>query len=308
MKKRQFGFRPGVLLASAAALTMAFAACGPANAADFPDHDITFIVPYSPGGGSDQQARRLQPGLQKALGVNIRIVYKTGGGGAIGFSELYRSKPDGYTISNVVVPNIIVTAKGKNVGYKPGDFAYIGMTAQAVGALMVPKSSKFKSLKEFVAYAKANPGKLTVAGVGSTGEVNTAKLMKLLGVKISYVPVSGGVGKMIPMLLGNHVDAGVTSSSHAVKHRTELNTLVLAGDSPSEALPGVPNEPGWTYTTTWGVMAPPGTPAAIIAKLNDALNKATPPVRAMVIKNGLTPMRQTPEQAKKFIQKTIADN
>ena len=208
----------------------------------------------------------------------------------------------------MVVPNIIVTAKGKNVGYKPEEFAYIGMTAQAVGALMVPKNSKFKSLKDFVDYAKANPGKITVCGVGSTGEENTAKLMKLLGIEISYVPVSGGVGKMVPMLAGNHVDAGVTASSHAVKHAATLNTLVIAGDTPSESLPGVPNEPGWTYTTTWGVMAPPGTPKEIIAKLNDALNKATPPVRAMVIKNGLTPMKQTPEQASKFIQKAIADN
>jgi len=306
-RRRRCRYHAGRLLASAAVLFMAIVAGGPAIAADYPDHDITFIVPYSPGGGSDQQARRLQPGLQKALGVNIRIVYKTGGGGAIGFSELNRSKPDGYTISNVVVPNIIVTAKGKNVGYKPGDFAYIGMTAQAVGALMVPKNSKFKNLKEFVAYAKTNPGKLTVAGVGNTGEVQTAQLAKLLGIKVSYVPVSGGVGKMIPMLVGNHVDAGVTSSSHAVKHKTELNTLVIAGDKPSESLPGVPNEAGWKMATTWGVMAPPGTPADVIAKLNAALNKATVPVRAMVIKNGLTPMHQTPAEAKKFVQETIAD-
>jgi tripartite-type tricarboxylate transporter receptor subunit TctC len=308
MTPRQFRYLPGKILTAAAVVSMAALACGPSRAADYPDHDITFIVPYAPGGGSDQQARRLQPGLEKALGVNIRIVYKTGGGGAVGFSELYRSKPDGYTISNVVVPNIIVTAKGKNVGYKPEEFTYIGMTAQAVGALMVPKNSKFKSLKDFVDYAKANPGKVTVAGVGSTGEVNTAKLMKVLGVKITYVPVSGGVGKMIPMLAGDHVDAGITSSSHAIKHAAMLNTLVIAGDSPSEALPGVPNESGWTYTTSWGVMAPPGTPKEIVAKLNDALNKATPPVKAMVIKNGLTPMRQTPEQAKAFIQKTVADN
>jgi tripartite-type tricarboxylate transporter receptor subunit TctC len=307
MTKRLCRYHPGKLLASVAVVSMAFAVSGPSYAGDYPDHDITFIVPYSPGGGSDQQARRLQPGLQKALGVNIRIVYKTGGGGAIGFSELYRSKPDGYTISNVVVPNIIVTSKGKNVGYKPGDFAYIGMTAEAVGALMVPKDSKFKNLKEFVAYAKANPGKVTVAGVGNTGKVQTAQLMKLLGVKVSYVPVSGGVGKMIPMLVGNHVDAGITSSSHAVAHKSELNTLVVAGKSPVKLLPGVPSEPGWKMATTWGVMAPPGTPAAIVAKLNEALNKATPPVRELVEKNGLTPMKQTPAEAKEFVKDLMAD-
>ncbi len=216
--------------------------------------------------------------------------------------------PDGYTISNVVVPNIIVTAKGQNVGYKPEEFQYIGMTAQAVGALMVPKNSEFKTLDEFVAYAKANPGKVTIAGVGGTGEENTKKLTDILGIEISYVPVSGGVGKMIPMLAGSHVVAGITSSSHAVRHAETVNTLVIAGDSPSESLPGVPNEPGWDYTTTWGVMAPPGTPDDIIAKLNDALNQATVPVKEMVVKNGLTPMKQTPAEAKQFIMDAMAAN
>ena len=286
---------------------MAIAAFGSANAQTFPEHDITFIVPYSPGGGSDQQARRLQAGLEAALGVGIRIVYKEGGGGAIGFSELYRSKPDGYTISNVVVPNIVVTAKGEDVGYKPEEFAYIGMTAQAVGALMVPKDSEYTSLEEFVAYAKANPGKLTVAGVGSTGEANTAKLMDILGIDISYVPVSGGVGKMMPMLVGNHVDAGVTSSSHAVRHAATVDTLVVAGP-PAESLPGAANEADWAYTTTWGIMAPPGTPDDIVEILNDALNKATPLVRDMVIGNGLTPMSQTVPEAKQFIADAIANN
>ena len=295
------------LMAAAAGLFMAAAAFNSASA-QFPERDITFIVPYSPGGGSDQQARRLQPGLEEALGVGVRIVYKTGGGGAVGFSELYRSKPDGYTISNVVVPNIVVTAKKGDVGYKADEFSYIGMTAQAVGALMVPKNSKFKTLEEFVAHAKANPGKVTVAGVGGTGEANTKKLTDILGVEISYVPVSGGVGKMIPMLAGNHVDAGVTSSSHAVKHSGTVNTLVIAGETPSKMLSGVPNEPGWKYTTTWGVMAPPGTPDDVVAKLNEALNKATPKVREMVENNGLSPMKQTPAEAKQFVMDAIAAN
>lgn len=305
MTKKPIYFRGGLLGAVAGAL-LAITAYG-ATAAGYPDRPITFIVPYSPGGGSDQQARRLQPGLEKALGVNIQIVYKTGGGGAVGFSELWRSKPDGYTISNVVVPNIVISAKGENVGFKPGEFAYIGMTARALGALMVPKGSKYKTLADFVAAAKAHPGKLTVAGVGNTGEANYAELEKILGIKTTYVPVSGGVGKMMPMLQGNHVDAGMTASSHAVKHRATVDTLVLAGSEPSEALPGVPNEPKWTYTTTWGIMAPPGTPADRIAILNAALNKATadPNVRALVIKNGLSPMHQTPAEAKAYVEAAV---
>lgn len=300
-------YQGGRLLAVGLGLLTAVSAFGTASAESYPDKPITFIVPYSPGGGSDQQARRLQPGLEKALGVQVRIVYKTGGGGAVGFNELWRSKADGYTISNVVVPNIVITSKGKDVGFKPGEFSYIGMTASALGALMVPKGSKYSNLEEFVAAAKANPGKLTVAGVGSTGAANYAELAGILGIETAYVPVSGGVGKMIPMLQGNHVDAGMTASSHAVKHAATVDTIVVAGTAPSEALPGIPNEPKWTYTTTWGVMAPPGTPADRIAILNKALLEATADaaVRDLVVKNGLTPIRQTPAEAKAYVESAI---
>ena len=302
MKKRNY--LRGIL-ATVAGVLVAIAA-GVASA-EYPDKPITFIVPYSPGGGSDQQARRLQPGLEKALGVEIRIVYKTGGGGAVGFSELWRSKPDGYTISNVVVPNIVVSAKGKDVGFKPREFAYIGMSAMAAGAFLVPKGSKYKSMDQFVADAKANPGKLTTAGVGATGAANFAELQEALGIQVTYVPVSGGVGKLIPMLQGNHVDAGMVSSTHAVRHKATVDTLLIAGPSTSEALPGVPNEPKWTMSTTWGIMAPPGTPADRIAILNAALHKATadPKVKELVLKNGLSQMRQTPAEAKAYVEASV---
>ncbi len=302
MKNRP-GYLRGGILGTVAAAIVALAA-GAANA-EYPDKPITFIVPYSPGGGSDQQARRLQPGLEKELGVDIRIVYKTGGGGAIGFNELWRSKPDGYTISNVVVPNIVVSAQGKDVGFKPGEFSYIGMTAKAVGVILVPKGSKYGSLQEFVAAAKANPGKLTTAGVGSTGARHHAEITQLLGIETTYVPVSGGVGKMMPMLQGKHVDAGITSSTHAVRHRATVDTIVTAG--PGTVLPGVPNEPNWSYTTTWGVMAPPGTPADRIAILNAALNKVTadPEFTANLEKVGLKQLRMTPAEAKAYVEAAV---
>lgn len=297
----------GMILAAGLGLMTAVAAFGTASADSFPDKPITFIVPYSPGGGSDQQARRLQPGLEKALGVEVRIVYKTGGGGAVGFNELWRSKADGYTISNVVVPNVVISAQGKDVGFKPGEFSYIGMTVRSVGALMVPKGSKYGSLEEFVSAAKANPGKLTVAGVGSTGARNFGELAKILGIETTYVPVSGGVGKMLPMLQGKHVDAGMTASNHAVKNKATVDTLVVAGPKPTAALPGVPSEPRWTYTTTWGIMAPPGTPADRVAKLNDALYQATadPKVVDLVTSIGLTQMRQTPAEALAYVEAAI---
>lgn len=281
-----------------------------AASADYPDKDITFIVPYKPGGGSDNQARRLQAGLEKNLGVKIRIVYKTGGGGAVGFNELHRSKPDGYTISNVVVPNIIVSAQGKDVGYKPGDFSYIGMTEKSVGALAVKKDSKYKSLEQIVAFAKKNPGKLTVAGVGSTGHSNYAELVSALGIKATYVPISGGVGKMLPFIMGGHVESGILAAAHGVKHKAKVNVLGLAGTKQSSALSAPTMESrgfkGFTMETTWGIMAPPGTPADRIAILNAALHKTTadPTVKNAILKNGLIPMKQTPAEAKQYVADT----
>lgn len=275
--------------------------------ADYPDKDITFIVPYAPGGGSDQMARRLQPGLEKALGVNVRIVYKTGGGGAVGFSELHRSKPDGYTISNVVVPNVIISSKGEGIGYKAGDFSYIGMTEAAVGALMVPNDSPYSTLEEFVAAAKEKPGMLTVAGVGSTGADRWGGLAEILGIETTYVPVSGGVGKMMPMLAGSHVDGGMTASNHATKHKAIVKALVVAGNDEVFTLPGVPTEPQWRYVTTWGIMAPPGTPDDIVATLNAALNEAASDasVKDALLKGGYNTMIQSVDEVNAFMAANI---
>lgn len=309
---RQFTHQRGRLLAPVAALFMAIAACGSASA-QYPERDITFLVPYAPGGGSDQQARRLQPGLEKALGVGIRIVYKEGGGGAVGFLELHSSNPDGYTIANVVVPNIIVTSRGEDVGYKPEDFAYIAMTETAPQGLVVPNDSRFENLEDLVAYAKENPGRLTIAGTGSAGQANFAEVVHALGIDATYVPVSGGVGATIPFLQGGHVDAAVFASSHAARHAGTIRALGIAGSDPSPALADVPTfeslgYDGFKNATTWGVMAPPGTPDDIIETLNAAVREAAsdPEVQATVIKNGLTPLSQTPDEARQYVEDAIA--
>lgn len=304
--------QPGRFVAAIAGAIMAAATFGSVHAADFPDRDITFIVPYSPGGGSDLQARRLLPGMKEALGVNIQIVYKTGGAGAVGFLELHSSKPDGYTISNVVVPNIISGSMGKDVGYKPDDFSYVAMTVAAVGSFVVPRQSEFQTLEEVIAFAKENPGELTVAGVGQTGRANFALFVDVFDIEATYIPVSGGVGKVIPLLQGGHVHSSVLSSTHTKRHLESLRPLVIAGDE-SPALPNVPTAaslgyPDFHFATYWGIMAPPGTPAEVVSILNDAVHKATadPAVRKMQVDAGLTPLRMTPEETRDVVMSNIA--
>jgi tripartite-type tricarboxylate transporter receptor subunit TctC len=187
------------------------------------------------------------------------------------------------------------------------------MTERAVEALVVPKDSKFEDLKALVAYAKENPGKLTIAGSGSAGNADFATVVSVLGIEATYVPVSGGVGDIIPYLQGGHVDAALFSSSHAARHHETIKALGIAGSEPSPALADVPTFEslgfkGFDMATTWGVMAPPGTPEDIVKTLNAALQKAVsdPDVKAAQVKGGLTPMSQTPEEAKQYVQDAIA--
>ena len=238
----------------------------------------------------------------------IRDRYKTGGGGAVGFSELHRSAPDGCTFSNTVVPNVIISSKGEGVGYKPGDFAYIGMTESSAGTLMVPKDSKYKTIEDFIAAANENPGMLTVAGTGGSGLSRWNQLESVLGIETTYVPVGGGVGKMIPMLAGSHVDGAATGANHATKHKGIVDAILVAGPNEVPTLPGVPNEPDWNYVITWGLMAPPGTPSDIVETLNAALRSAAsdPAVQDALTKGGYVTHDMTVAEVNAFMDAEIA--
>jgi tripartite-type tricarboxylate transporter receptor subunit TctC len=181
------------------------------------------------------------------------------------------------------------------------------MTEAAVGALMVPNDSPYSTLEEFVAAAKEKPGMLTVAGVGSTGADRWGGLAEILGIETTYVPVSGGVGKMMPMLAGSHVDGGMTASNHATKHKAIVKALVVAGNEEVSTLPGVPTEPQWRYVTTWGIMAPPGTPDDIVATLNAALNEAASDasVKDALLKGGYNTMIQSVDEVNAFMAANI---
>jgi tripartite-type tricarboxylate transporter receptor subunit TctC len=240
--------------------------------------------------------------------VSVNIVYKTGGGGAVGFSELHRSKADGCTFSNTVVPNVIISSKGDGVGYKPGDFEYIGMTESSAGTLMVPLDSKYQTIDSFVAAALENPGMLTVAGTGGSGLSRWNQLEEVLGIETTYVPVGGGVGKMIPMLAGSHIDGAATGANHATKHKAIVNAILVAGANEVPTLPGIPNEPDWNYVITWGLMAPPGTPADVVETLNAAMNSAaqSSSVQEALINGGYVPHNMSVAETNAFMDGEIA--
>lgn len=282
-------------------------------ASEYPKRPITWIVPYSPGGGSDRQVRRLQPHLEKLLDTKIRVVYKTGADGAVGWQALEKAEPDGYTISNVVLPNIIaLEISTDNLGFKASDLAYISWTETTPNALVVAEDSKYDSLQEFVSAAKKNPGKLTIAGVGQEGKALIRQMTESIGIDISFVPFSGGVGAMVPQLQGGHVDAAYFGASHALEHPDTLKAIAISGEEPSKALEGVPTFQSKGYKgvligTSWGVAAPPGTPDAIVDKLNKAVNKAVTRVEGKLQKFALTPLHQSPKEAEQYVKERYDD-
>lgn len=295
------------------ALALGVAACGgggPSPSADggLNCRSIDFIVPYSPGGGSDRQVRRMQPHLEEKLGVKINVNYMEGGDGAIGWQELAGRKPDGCTVSNVVAPNImLLSSSGENVGFTADEFEYLGWSETTPNVLAVAADSPYKTIDDLVKAAKTKPGSITVAGVGEVGELLTAEVQNSTGAKFSYVPVSGGVGAIVPDILGGHVDAGNIGAAHVAESEGRLRALAMTGNEKVETLPDVPTyqEAGYkpaTLGTAWGVIAPPNTPDEAVQAWNDAITGAVSAEKQQIIEAGLIPLEQDVSEARAFVQ------
>lgn len=270
-------------------------------------HAITVIVPYSPGGGSDQQVRRLQSAIEDNIGTKLNITYQTGGDGSVGWNALANAKPDGCTIANVVAPNIMTLSQesGEDIGFEAGDFEYIAWTEYSPNMILVGKNTKYKTINEFVDAAKAKPGKVAVNGVGATGRLLLNEVESATGAKFNYVPVSGGVGDMIPQVAGGHVDAAITGSSGL--QGGQLHPLALSaesdkfGDVPTFKEAGYP---GVKLVTTWGFILPPKTPDNIVKTWNTAVQNALddPKVKQAYAKEKFTVLHQTPAEARQYFE------
>jgi tripartite-type tricarboxylate transporter receptor subunit TctC len=293
-------------------LIVSVAACGggsePNADGGLACRSINFIVPYSPGGGSDRQVRRMQPHLEEALGVKINVNYMEGGDGAIGWQALAGSKPDGCTVSNVVAPNImLLTSSGEDVGFTADEFEYLGWSETTPNVLAVAADSPYKTIDDLVTAAKAKPGSITVAGVGEVGELLTAEAQNSTGATFAYVPVSGGVGDIVPDILGGHVVAGNIGAAHVAESGGRLRALAMTGTEKPESLPDVPTyeEAGYkpaTLGTSWGVIAPPGTPDDVVAVWNEAIAGAVATEKQQIIEAGLIPLEQNVTEAREFVQ------
>ena len=296
--------RRRTLLSLAAALTLLPAAA----MAQYPDKPIKLIVPYSPGGTTDIMARTLQEPLSKALGQPVIVDNKAGAASAIGTKQVATSLPDGYTlIFGNNGPSAIVPLIQKDVGYDPvKDFAPVSLVSIAPLTLVVHPSVPANNVKELIAWAKTQPGGVdyATAGAGSLGHLSTELFGKEAGIKLNHVPYKGQAPSTMAVLNGE-VKLLLTTSSDTQDAAVKSGKLKLLGVStpkPSPLMPSAPtigqSLPGYETVVWFGILAPAGTPAPVINRLNAAIREvlSDPQIQQKFVGYGCIATASTPQE------------
>ncbi len=264
----------------AALASLAALAATPAFAQNYPTRPISLLVPWAPGGSTDILARIVALHLHQSMGQPVVIENRTGGAGNIGTGAVARATPDGYTIlfntMSVHTMNHALIAAMPFDGVK--DFSPITLLAYVTNTMVVHPSVPANTVPEFIAYAKANPGKINYAssGPGSTNHLCAAMLEKMAGIEMVHVPYRGGAPAVADTVGGQvqlFFTAGTQSLEHVKAGRLKLLGVTEAKRSPF--LPDVPTVgetvPGYEMTVWYGAFGPPGMPKDIVAKLNSEI-------------------------------------
>jgi tripartite-type tricarboxylate transporter receptor subunit TctC len=281
-----------------------------AEAQNFPKGPITYMNPFNPGGEVDIGARAMQPYLEKNLAQPFIINYVPGAGGGLCWSKLSAAKPDGYTIGGFSIPHIILQPIFmKDVSYKTDDFVIFSIVEYTPIGLAVKKESPVSTLKEFIDYAKANPGKISCGGVGKfTGHhFATLQFMKLAGVKLNYVTFQG-TSEVQTALVGGHIDAAFTNSSMLVATKDQVKVLAIGSAQRMAQLKDIPTfeELGFRMypRIARGAMGPKAIPQDIQKRLEKAFLEASsqPEFKAKMEAAGFVPQVMGIEASQKFLE------
>lgn len=263
-----------------AALFAAAPAFAAPFAAQYPERPIRMIVPFAPGGGSDISARTMSEELGRVLGTTIVIDNRPGAGSVLGTDLATQATADGYTTLLGNISMAFNAALYKKLPYNAlRDLAPISLATEQPNIIVVHPSLPAKTLQEFVALAKSQPGKLTYgsAGLGSGTHLAMEMLMMSQKIKLIHVPYKG-TGPAVAALLGNETNAFMSTFASALPHvkANRLRALAVTTKKRAATLPEVPTVeesgvPGFEYATWYGVLAPAATPKPIIEKLNKAI-------------------------------------
>src|SRR5665647_668655 len=296
-----------------AALIFGSSAFAQDPAADFPNRPIKIVVCVPAGGGVDTVARIVADGLQKRLGQPVVVENRAGAAGNIGAEAVFTSEPDGYTLlAAQASPLTVNPLLYKKMNIDPTQFSPVAIMTVIPNVLLVRSDFPAKTAQEFIAYAKANPGKINYAsqGIGTSSHLTAALLEHVTGTKLVHVPYKGTSPALNDIIAG-HVDMIFMELASAIKLHQAGRARILAVATAKRVanLPDIPTlgEVGITdfESSAWNaIAAPPKTPAAIVAKLNKAINEVlrNPELQAHFAALNLQAVGGTPAEATAFIR------
>lgn len=296
---------------AAAMLTLAALTNSPANAEDYPNRPVRWLVGYTPGGSTDILARLFGQWLSERLGQPFVIENRPGAGNNLATEAVAKSAPDGYTLLLINPANAINASL-----YQKLNFNFIQEVEPIAGFMRVPNvmevnpSVPAQTVKEFIDYAKTNPGKVNWASSGNGTSVHlSGELFKMMtGINLTHVPYRGSAPALVDMI-GGQVQVMFDNMPSSIEHirAGKLRALAVTTDVRSDALPGVPTVaetvPGYEASAWFGVGAAKGTPPEIVAKLNKEVNAALndPKMQAKMAELGGIGMPGTPADFAKVI-------
>lgn len=283
-----------------------------AAAQSFPARPVTIVVPYAPGGTTDIVARLVAQQVGQSLGQPLIVENKPGAAGAIGWGTVARAAADGYTLLATEMSMTIAPALQAQLPFDPKKgFAHITIAASAPHVLVVSPAVPAQTLKEFIAYAKANPGKLNYGsgGNGTNTHLGGELLKREAGIDLMHVPYKGA-GAVLQDLMAGRVEALVTALPTALPliKAGKLRALAVAASQRSPLLPDVPSAqeaglPNFVMDFWVGFAAPHGTPAPVVQQLNRAIVAAlrSDDARKRIADQGLEVVANAPEAATNFV-------
>jgi tripartite-type tricarboxylate transporter receptor subunit TctC len=306
--------RSGIGVAAALAL-VAIAAWPAAQAQDYPSRAVKIVVPFPAGGTADVMPRIFTEWLPKKWGQPVVIENRTGAAGNIGAEAVAKAEPDGYTLLSAPPPPLVINHNlYPRLGYDPTEFVPIVIMGRVPNALVVNAKLPFASVADVIAYAKANPGKLTCAtqGNGTTSHLTSELFQLMAGVKFQQVPYRGSAPALTDLVAGT-VDLMFDNLgvSLALVRGGQLKLLGVATSNRTAALPDVPTIaetlPGFESAAWFAIVAPPKTPAAIVDKINADVNEAMRErdIRERLAQLSAEPIGGTPQATAAYMREEI---
>lgn len=284
---------------------------GEVDTSEFPNKPIEIIVAYKAGGGTDVGARILASVAEKTLGQSVVVINKPGSDGELGYTQLAKADPDGYTIGFINLPTFVSLTLERDTEYEIDDVEPILNHVYDSGVLVVQSSSEWETLEDFVEYAKTHPSEVTISnnGTGASNHIGAAHFAYEAGIEVTHVPF-GGSADMIAALRGGHVDATVAKISEVASlvNSGELRLLASFTEERLENFPDIPTMKESGYDILFGsaraLVAPKGTPQEIIDILHNAFKEAIESEEHMEkAANANLPIKyMSPEDLSEYIQ------